>query len=368
MESSSTISYADHFIFFVFRSRSILKTKDIIYGGEEKIWKPFVTFIRKRIDLSSQFELNFLKAHTGYYPNKNGRLCTFVLIRYYDNRLFPKNKIDDMDCSEENFFLLYQKYVTYENYITLQRRFRNKTPLCFRLLEKDGLFEYTEKEFYPEYSSSSSSTNDSKEEESQSEYMKDLSSLKNEKIFQPSSQKIDSAQSDKQMNGLDYFDEWQRIFIKTVYEIFNKEDIKKFGIDWVIASDNSTWVKVLQIVKYVMYDDPKEDWILIKDPESYEKVVSIILLNGVNSFKNIIFLFTKEPCPEFHTFIQEISNGIVFLENEVQYFQNPYVLIFSKYTPIINSPEMIKGVYNSIEEIKEDGTFENTTFKIEELI
>lgn len=368
----------EYLIFYVFGSSQILK-KSAVVGSGDYIYKNFQLYIQKRLNIESySCDVYFMKAHLGYYPNRNGDICTFVLIRCYSsntNYFLEKRKLES---PAESFFLRYEKQVTLENYSILQRRFRNKTYLDFSDLEKEGLFYFFQTQHSPILNGGKKIENPKpsypmielieKEETPKSEISKDIV-VKDIHRQDITEQKTKEKMEDKiEKFGLDFFDEWQKIFIKTVYDIFNKEDIKKFGIDWVIASGSGIWIKVLQIVKYITYDDPKEDWILIKDPENYEKVVSIILLNGVTSFKNIIFLLTKEPCPEFHSFIQEISNGIVFLENEAQYFQNPYILVFSKYTPIVCSPEIIKGVYHSIEEIREDGTFESTTFKIEELI
>jgi hypothetical protein len=369
----------EYLFFYVFGSSQILK-KSAVFGSEDDIYKNFQLYIQKRFNVETYpRHINFMKAHLGYYPDRNGDVCTFVLIRCYSNTNYFLEKRKS-ESPVESFFLRYEKQVTLDNYSILQRRFRNKTYLDFSELEKEGLFYFfqiqhppilnevekieTSKPSYPMIELIEKEEESPKNEGSKSVVVKDAQHCgsANQKSKQKMSQHAEKF-------GLDYFDKWQKLFIESIYDIFNSQTINKFNIDWVIASDNSTWIKVLQIVKYLSYDDTlsNEDWIIIKDPESYEKIATIIILDGVTSFKNIIFLFTKEPCPEFHSFIQEISNGVVFLENEPVFFQNPYILIFSKFSPIVYAPE-IKRVYDSIKQIKEDGTFENTTFKIEELI
>lgn len=249
--------------------------------------------------LNSTSENTHIYSRLGYYPNRNGDISTFVLVCNTN----PLNHIKDLNVQDECYKLLYEKQLTREKYNSLEIRFAND--LCLNFDDLGEIYEF----------------------------------------------------------GIPSFDNWQTKIIKKIYDMFSKAE---FNTEWFIASEHSTWIKILQIVKYISFDDDGGlEWIVIKDPENYERVASIIKKSvatypNTSNRVNIIFLLTKK-FPVIYSFIEEISNGIVFLESEPIFFRNPRILIFSNFKPM--------GMFGgTIGEIKEDGTYEKYEFDVEDIV
>jgi hypothetical protein len=238
----------------------------------------------------------------------------------------------------------------------LQRRFRNKTRLIFKELQNQNLFEdkcYTKQIIEEEINTYNQYCKFDKDSDLDKHQEKDTLIFEN-------SEKSNSVSKGLIKKPME-LEEWQKSFVDFVYSSF-LEDHR--DINWIIVS--CEWLNVLQIVKHIGYtnDQTKNDWVIIKDPENYESVAKIIMGKKDNEYINIIFLLTKEN-HDLHTYIKEISNGILFYQSEPIFFKEPFILVFSKFVPIVYSEQTLKN-YTFVKKITEEYQITDSSFILEE--
>lgn len=121
------------YLFLVCNSLNILKGNNVS-GKDELIYNKFHKWFKK-IYLSDTTYSVWLKAHLGYYSKSQ---VTFILINLNCISLKEDVYLPLFKKHSKEFNCIVEKFLTYTQYLLLQTRFRNKTPLNYN----DLLSEY----------------------------------------------------------------------------------------------------------------------------------------------------------------------------------------------------------------------------------